>query len=160
MLTRPVALIVVISQDISNAFYANTNMAKTADTKAKPAPIVSLVASEVFVPEPPLEAVVVSLAGRAVAIPSIPPVAPTVLEASLGALPPRAMAADRKAAYVLVPLLGALMLPTMPVPQCVSCLQWNQMGLVSVTLIVKVEAVTRPESKPTGALELLGSAAK
>lgn len=82
MLRGPVTLIVVISQDIANVFYANINMAKAADTKATPAPVVSLRASEVLEPEPPLEAVVVSLAGRAVAIPSTPPVAPPVLDAS------------------------------------------------------------------------------
>ncbi len=82
MLRGPAALIVVISQDIANAFYANINAPKTADTKATPAPVVSLRASEVVEPEPPPEAVVVSLAGSAVAIPSTPPVVPAVFEAS------------------------------------------------------------------------------
>jgi len=47
------------------------------------------------------------------------------------------------------------MLPTMPRPQCETCLQWNQMGEVSVTLIVKLDEVTSPESKPAGVLALV-----
>ena len=94
MLRGPVALIVVISQDIANAFYANINMPKTADTRATPASVVSLRASEVVEPEPPLEAVVVSLAGSAVAIPSTPPVAPVVLDDSYGYVKSRAPKCD------------------------------------------------------------------
>jgi hypothetical protein len=54
---------------------------------------------------------------------------------------------------------GALILPTIPLTgQCVGVLQWNQMGFVSVMLIVNVAPEgTRPESKPA---ELLLLAAK
>jgi len=133
-------------------------MANAAEKSVRPALAATFVASE----EPPPEgAEPVSLAGRAVATPCRPPVTPAVVAASSGALLPRAVAAERNAWYVLLPVVGALIAPTMPeVPQCVSCLQWNQMGWVSVTLIVKVEANTRPESKPATELELLASAAK
>jgi len=49
------------------------------------------------------------------------------------------------------PTAGALRLPTIPRPQCVTCLQKNQTGVVSVTLRVKVDEDVKPESKPAGA---------
>lgn len=39
------------------------------------------------------------------------------------------MAAAMKASKVL-PVAGALILPTIPKPQCVTCLQWNQIAVV------------------------------
>jgi len=89
-----------------------------------------------------------SLDGRAVATPWTPPTAPGPV--CDGALEPSAIAAAWNAANVLLPVVGALILPTIPRPQWDTCVQWNQMGCVSVTLIVKIEDVTKPESKPAG----------
>jgi len=110
-----------------------------------------LVALEPVLPLEPLPVTdaVVSLAGGAVATPCTPPVTAPV---SVSVGPEKARAAERKASYVL-PVAGALMLPTIPEAQCVGALQWNHMGLVSVMLIVNVDPVfTRPESKPPGVL--------
>lgn len=107
----------------------------------------------------PLAAVVVSEAGGAVAMAPTPPVWAVVVPVSTGALLPRAFAAARKLEKVWLPVVGGLIAPTIPDPQCVNCLQWNQMGSVLVTLMVNVDAVTRPESKPT-VLELLALPAK
>jgi len=119
-------------------------MEMAADSSAKPALATTLVALELE----ELEEEPVSLVGPAVATAPTPPVT-APWSVSVGAELPRAMAADWNAAKVF-PVVGALILPTMPLTgQCVTCLQWNQMGFVSVMLIVKVEAVgTRPESKP------------
>lgn len=122
-------------------------MEKSADNRTRLALPTILVALD-FVP-PELPDAPVSLAGGAVAIPCTPPVTAPV---SVSEGPEKARAAVRKASYVL-PVAGALILPTMPEAQCVGVLQWNQMGLVSVTLIVNVAPVdTRPESKPPGVL--------
>lgn len=58
---------------------------------------------------------------------------------------PIAFAAAR---YVVKVSPWALILPTIPIPQCEICLQKNQMGLVSVMLIVKVAEDVKPESNP------------
>jgi hypothetical protein len=64
---------------------------------------------------------------------------------------PIATAAALKASKVF-PDAGALILPTMPDPQCVACLQKYQMGFVSVMLIEKVDEDNKLESKPAEAL--------
>lgn len=61
---------------------------------------------------------------------------------------PTAIAAAWYAAKVLLPVVGALILPTMPSEQCKTCLQNHQMGFVSVMLILKVAEDNKPESKP------------
>ena len=82
-----------------------------------------------------------------------------------------AFAAAWKAWKVNWPDEGALIEPTMPRPQWVTCLQWNQMAIVafrekrgnnypgnivrwlsSVMLIVNWTPPTSPESKPAGEL--------
>jgi hypothetical protein len=136
-------------------------MAIAADSSTKPALATTFVALEAEPepePEDPPEEVPISLDGAAVATPFTPPVT-APWSVSTGALLPRAMAAAWKLEKVF-PVAGALILPTIPRPQCETCLQWNQMGFVSVILIVNVEEVTRPESNPAGELELLALAAK
>jgi len=76
------------------------------------------------------------LAGVAVATALNPPVTALPLFCA-GALEPSAFAALWNAAKVFDPLAGALMLPTMPcTPQCVSCLQWNQIGSWSLVILM------------------------
>lgn len=65
-------------------------------------------------------------------------------------LAPIARAADMYAAKVL-PVVGALILPTIPNPQCETCLQKYQMGFVSVMLRVKVDEANKVESNPAEA---------
>jgi len=124
-----------------------------ADSSAKPALATTLVALDLVVPEEEP----VSLVGPAVATAPTPPVTGP-LSVSVGAELPRALAADWNTSKVF-PVAGALILPTIPVTeQCVGALQWNQMGFVSVTLIVNVAGlVTRPESNPAAVLELLAA---
>jgi len=71
------------------------------------------------------------------------------LSVSVASEEPIFTAAAWKAEKVLVPLVGALMLPTMPMPQCSTCLQWNQIGLVSsVIIMVNCFELVSPESNP------------
>lgn len=128
------------------------NAATAADKSARLALATTRLAPlELPEPEPPT-----SLLGAAVATAPTPPVTGP-LSVSVGALLPRLLAIDWNESKVL-PVAGALMLPTIPVGQCVGALQWNQMGFVSVMLIVNVAGwLTRPESKPA---ELLLVAAK
>jgi len=127
--------------------------ATAADSSARPALAMTLVASlELPELEPPT-----SLVGPAVATAPTPPVTGP-LSVSVGKLLPRALALVWNNSKVF-PVDGALILPTIPeTGQCVGSLQWNQMGFVSVMLIVNVSPeLTRPESKPA---ELLLLAAK
>jgi len=140
-------------------YQSSINPPSTAESTAAPALAITLTESDLVVdpllPLPEVEPepdVPTSLVGRAVATPWTPPVTPAPV--SVGALEPKAMAAAMKLSKVL-PVAGALMLPTIPRPQCETCLQWNQMGWVSVTLIVKLDEVTNPESKPAGVLALV-----
>jgi len=129
-------------------------MAIAADRSARPALPTTWEAPEEPEPEEPPT----SLDGLAVATAFKPPVT-APWSVSVVSEEPIAFAADRKLSNVF-PEDGALILPTIPRPQCVTCLQWNQTGSVLVTLIVNVEEVTRPESKPATELELLELAAK
>lgn len=130
-------------------------IAIAADRSARPALPTTWEAPEE--PEPPEEPPT-SLDGLAVATAFNPPVTAPWSDSVVSELP-IALAADWNASNVF-PEDGALILPTIPRPQCVTCLQWNQMGSVLVMLIVNAEAVTRPESKPATELELLELAAK
>jgi len=65
--------------------------------------------------------------------------------------PPIAIAAAWNASKVFT-VVGALILPTMPIPQCRGCLQKYQMGFVSVILMVKVDEDTKLESNPAEVL--------
>jgi len=76
---------------------------------------------------PLLDAAVAVFDGLAVAIAPTPPVN-TVPVGSVTSLVPMAKAFAMKFVKVLLPLAGALMEPTIPIPQCWTCLQWNQMG--------------------------------
>lgn len=87
--------------------------------------------------------------GPAVAMPFTPPVT-APLSCSVTSLLPIFMAAAWKLSKVL-PVFGALIEPTIPMPQWVICLQWNQIGWVlSVMFMVNCVPAVRPESKPPG----------
>jgi len=58
------------------------------------------------------------------------------LSVSCGSFDPIAIAAAWKFVNVL-PEAGALMAPTIPRPQCCTCLQWNQIGLVSSVMVIE-----------------------
>jgi len=60
-------------------------------------------------------------------------------------LPPIANAAFW---YVVKEFPTTLIAPTIPIPQCPTCLQKYQTGVVSVTLMVKVAEFCKPESNP------------
>jgi len=70
---------------------------------------------------------------------------------------PIAFAAARYAVKVF-PVWGALILPTIPIPQCRGCLQKYQMGFSLVTLMVKVDPDVKPESKPAGEFAAVSAA--
>jgi hypothetical protein len=124
-------------------------MVRSTDNNTRLALPTDSVPLEPALPPEPLVEALETLAGGAVATPCTPPVTAPV---SVSTGPEKAWAAERKASKVL-PVAGALILPTMPEAQCVGALQWNHMGLVSVTFTVKVDpVVTRPESKPPGVL--------
>jgi len=89
-------------------------------------------------------------AGETVAWALTPPLTKPLSD-SVGSEEPMARAAALKASNVL-PLEGALMDPTMPSPQCCTCLQWNQIAFESsVMVIVNCLPVIKPESNPAGA---------
>jgi len=84
--------------------------------------------------------------GGPVAVASTPAITGPPLVA-VTSLVPTAIAAAWYASKVF-PVAGALILPTMPCPQCCTCLQKYQIGFVSVMLMVKVDEVNKLESNP------------
>lgn len=128
--------------------YTETKATATA-INAAPAPAVNFIAedglelAEAAAPAAPV-------AGEAVACALTPPLTKP-LSPSLGSDEPMARAAALKASNVL-PVAAALTDPTMPIPQCSCCLQWNQIGFESsVIVMVNTLPVCRPESNPPGA---------
>jgi len=87
-------------------------------------------------------------AGGAVAMALTPPVTGP-LSVSVCSLLPICLAAAVNASSVLLPVVGALIAPTIPIPQCRICLQWNQIGCESSSIVIEnCLFVWRPESKP------------
>jgi len=130
--------------------------ASTAAKRVNPILVVTFMAPEVVEGEGELEPEVeVELApevrsgtGGPVAVAPTPPLTGP-LSGVVTSLLPIAFAAARYAVKVF-PVRGALILPTIPNPQCRGCLQKYQMGFSSVTLRVKVDPNVKPESKPPG----------
>jgi len=100
--------------------YAKHNTRAT-DNKLAPKPATFLMEAPVGVAAVAVPVDVTVAAGGAVACALTPPVT-APLSVSVTSLLPIARAACLKASYVL-PDDGALMEPTMPFPQCVTCLQ-------------------------------------
>jgi len=128
--------------------------ASTAAKRANPILVVTFMAPEVVEGEVEPE-VEVELApevrsgtGGPVAVAPTPAITGP-LSGVVTSLLPIAFAAARNVGKVF-PVSGALILPTIPNPQCRGCLQKYQMGVSAVTLMVKVDPDVKLESKPAG----------
>lgn len=128
--------------------------ASTAAKRANPILVVTFMAPEVVEGElePEVEVElgleVRSGTGGPVAVAPTPAITGP-LSGVVTSLPPIAFAAAWYTGKVF-PVRGALILPTIPNPQCSGCLQKNQTGFPSVTLMVKVDPDVKPESNPAG----------
>jgi len=126
---------------VRNIIAAEAPTTTAAPTPTRPAPLV------VEEPLDPADADAVA-AGAWLAMALTPPLMNAVF-VSVASLPPMALAAFWNELKVWFPEACALIEPTMPKPQCVTCWQWNQIGWVSSrTVIENCLLSVNPELKP------------
>jgi len=129
-------------------------IASTAAKRANPKLVATFNAPEVEVAE--AAELLISETGDPVAVAPTPAITGPLSGVRVS-LPLRAFALARNSVYVLVSF-AALILPTIPNEQWLTCLQKNQMGVVSVMLMVKVTADCKPESNPAEAFDVVFAA--